>query len=137
VYAETCGNAGVVEFNGDVYSCDHYVFPEYRLGNISDDNFLNLMNSEFQLQFGKNKRDTLPVYCRNCEFLDLCRGECPKNRIIEAPGGEPGLNYLCKGFKMFYKHVEPYMNYMATEIIHDRAASNVMKWAADHSSVKG
>ena len=137
VYAETCGNAGVVEFNGDVYSCDHYVFPEYRLGNISNNLLSNLMSSDFQLQFGKNKRDTLPAYCRNCEFLDLCRGECPKNRIIHTPDGEPGLNYLCKGFKLFYKHTEPYFDFMAREITNNRAASNVRKWASSRPPFKG
>ena len=138
IYAETCGHAGVVEFNGDVYSCDHYVFPEYKLGNIADKSLLTYMFSEFQQQFGKNKRDKLPDYCRKCEFLDLCTGECPKNRIIETPDGETGLNYLCEGFKMFYKHAEPFLDFMANELSHNRAASNVMKWAnstagrADH-----
>jgi uncharacterized protein len=130
VYAETCGHAGVVEYNGDIYSCDHYVFPEYKLGNIKDTGLLTCMHSPFQQQFGRNKRDTLPVYCKKCEFLDLCTGECPKNRIIHAPDGEPGLNYLCAGFKKFYKHVEPYMEFMANEIRNGRAASNVKRWAA-------
>jgi len=130
VYAQTCGNAGVVEHNGDVYSCDHYVFPEYKLGNIKDDVLLKYMTSPLQTQFGKNKRDTLPRYCRECEFLDICNGECPKNRIIKTPDGEPGLNYLCAGFKRLYKYVEPYMDFMANEIIEKRAPSNVRKWAA-------
>jgi uncharacterized protein len=130
VYAETCGHAGVVEFNGDVYSCDHYVFPEYKLGNIKDKTLLTFMHSPFQRQFGLNKRETLPNYCKKCEFLDLCTGECPKNRIINTPVGEPGLNYLCEGFKLFYKHVEPYMEFMATELQNNRPPSNVKKWAA-------
>jgi len=130
VYAQTCGNAGVVEYNGDVYSCDHYVFPEYKLGNIKDDVLLKFMTSPAQIQFGKNKRDTLPRYCRECEFLDICAGECPKNRIIKTPDGEPGLNFLCAGFKNLYKHVEPYMDFMANEIIENRAASKVRRWAA-------
>jgi uncharacterized protein len=134
VYAETCGNAGVVEFNGDVYSCDHYVFPEYKLGNIMEKTLLAYMHSPFQQRFGLNKRDTLPAYCRECEFLDLCFGECPKNRIMKTPEGEPGLNYLCKGFKKFYKHVEPYMEFMANEISNNRAASNVKRWAANRLS---
>ncbi len=129
IYAEICGHAGVVEFNGDVYSCDHYVFPEYKLGNIENKSLLTLMNSELQLKFGRDKKDKLPSNCRKCEFLDLCNGECPKNRIIFTPEGEPGLNYLCEGFKMFYSHVGPYMDFMANELTHDRAASNVMKWA--------
>lgn len=130
VYAETCGHAGVVEYNGDVYSCDHYVFPEYKLGNIRDKGLLSLMHSPFQQQFGQNKKDKLPSYCRKCEYLDLCTGECPKNRIIRTPDGEPGLNYLCVGFKKFYKHVESYMDFMANEIRNGRAASNVKRWAA-------
>jgi uncharacterized protein len=130
IYARTCGHAGVVEFNGDVYSCDHYVFPEYRLGNIKEKSLLTHMQSPFQVRFGMAKSDSLPVYCKQCEYLDLCTGECPKNRITSAPDGEPGLNYLCKGFKMFYQHVEPYMDFMANELVHGRPASNVKKFAA-------
>jgi uncharacterized protein len=130
VAAETCGHAGVVEYNGDVYSCDHYVFPEYKLGNIKDKTLLTYMNSPEQKRFGQNKKDTLPAYCKKCEYLDLCFGECPKNRIIKTPDGEPGLNYLCAGFKKFYNHVEPYFDFMANEIRNNRAASNVRKWAA-------
>jgi uncharacterized protein len=129
IYAETCGHAGVVEFNGDVFSCDHFVFPEYRLGNIEDKSLATLMNSEAQIKFGNDKRDRLPVFCRKCDFLDICTGECPKNRIIDAPDGEPGLNYLCKGLKMFYRHVEPYMDFMANELNQNRPVLNVMKWA--------
>jgi uncharacterized protein len=129
IYARTCGHAGVVEYNGDVYSCDHYVFPEYKLGNIAEKSLVTYMNSGFQLQFGRDKWDRLPGYCRKCEFLDLCTGECPKNRFVKTPDGEPGLNWLCPGFKKFYGHVEPYMDFMANELRHNRAASNVMKWA--------
>ncbi len=125
VYAETCGHAGVVEYNGDVYSCDHYVFPEYKLGNIKDKSLMTLMNLPFQHQFGRDKRDTLPAFCRKCEFVDICTGECPKNRIINTPDGEPGLNYLCSGFKKFYRHVEPYFNFMAQELQQGRPPSNV------------
>jgi uncharacterized protein len=129
VSAETCGHAGVVEFNGDVYSCDHYVFPEFKLGNISEKSLMTMMNSPFQHQFGQNKRDTLPAWCRKCEYLDLCNGECPKNRIINTPDGEPGLNYLCPGFKLFYQHTEPYFDFMANELQHQRQPANVKKWA--------
>ncbi len=134
VYAETCGHAGVVEYNGDVYSCDHYVFPEYKLGNIKDKTLLTYMNSPGQNQFGLNKRDSLPAYCKKCEYLDLCTGECPKNRIICTPDGEPGLNYLCAGFKNFYRHFEPYFDFMANEIRNNRAASNVRQWAISERS---
>lgn len=128
IYAETCGRAGVVEYNGDVYSCDHYVFPEYKLGNISEKSLLSFINSEVQAKFGKDKKDSLPGYCRKCEYLDLCFGECPKNRILSTPDGEKGLNYLCNGLKSFYRHVEPYMDFMSTELVNNRPASNVMKW---------
>jgi uncharacterized protein len=129
VAAETCGNAGVIEYNGDVFSCDHYVFPEYKLGNIGETSLPTLMNSPVQQKFGRNKRDALPGYCRKCEYLDLCNGECPKNRIVKTPGGEPGLNYLCPGFKMFYKHAEPYFDFMAAELQNNRSPANVKKWA--------
>jgi uncharacterized protein len=129
VAAVTCGRAGVVEYNGDVYACDHFVFPEYKLGNIKETSLLSLMNSPFQQRFGMNKRDTLPAYCRKCAYLDLCNGECPKNRIVKTPDGEPGLNYLCPGFKQFYRHSEPYFDFMANELQHKRLPSNVKKWA--------
>ncbi len=129
VSAETCGNAGAIEFNGDVYSCDHFVFPEYKLGNISEKSLLTLMDSPVQLRFGQDKRDRLPAYCRKCGFLKLCNGECPKNRIVNTPDGEPGLNYLCPGFKQFYKHSWPFFEFMANELKHKRPPSNVMKWA--------
>jgi uncharacterized protein len=132
IFAETCGHAGIIEYNGDVYSCDHYVFPEYKLGNISEKSLLTLMNSPFQKQFGLSKRDALPAYCNKCRFLDICFGECPKNRIINAPDGEPGLNYLCKGFKLFYDHIEPYMDYMANELVNKRPPSNVKTWARSY-----
>jgi len=132
VYARICGHAGVMEYNGDVYSCDHYVFPEYKLGNIRDKTLLTLMHSPFQRKFGQDKQDSLPLYCQRCEFLDLCTGECPKNRIINAPDGEPGLNYLCAGFKKFYKHTEPYFDFMAKELQQGRSPSNVRKWASNH-----
>jgi uncharacterized protein len=133
IYAETCGHAGVIEYNGDVYSCDHYVYPEYKLGNIKDGNIVAYMHSPFQSEFGQDKRDRLPEYCLKCEYLDLCRGECPKNRIIKTPDGKPGLNYLCAGFKKFYKYTEPYFGFMANEIMQNRAASNVKPWAAKQS----
>lgn len=137
VAAETCGHAGVLEYNGDVYSCDHYVFPEYKLGNIQEKSLLSMMGSVEQRKFGRNKRDLLPRYCKNCEFLDLCNGECPKNRIIQTPDGEPGLNYLCAGFKKFYTYTEPYFNFMAIELDHNRAPSNVKKWAQGRPRFKG
>lgn len=129
IFGETCGHASAMEFNGDVYSCDHYVFPEYKLGNIKNKTFVEMMFSEKQLRFGTDKRDTLPTQCKQCEFLKLCNGECPKNRIIKTASGEPGLNYLCAGYKSFFKHTEPYMQFMANELFFKRSPANVMSWA--------
>lgn len=126
VFAETCGHAMAMEHNGDVYACDHYVFPQYKRGNIHQDSLLKMAYSQEQVKFGNDKRDNLPRQCRSCEFLFVCYGECPKNRIIETEDGESGLNYLCKGFKKFYRHIAPYMELMATEIRHQRPPSNVM-----------
>lgn len=126
--AETCGHAGVIEFNGDVYSCDHFVFPEYKLGNIRQKSLTEMMYSQRQLQFGQNKLKLLPSQCRNCEFLFACHGECPKNRFALTPGGEPGLNYLCEGYKRFFDHAAPYMDYMKHRLMHDEAPADVMEW---------
>jgi uncharacterized protein len=127
--ARHCGHAGVMEFNGDVYSCDHYVFPEYKLGNINTESLTSMMYSEKQLKFGTDKYDTLPRQCLECEFLFACNGECPKNRFARTKDGEPGLNYLCAGWKMFYSHVAPYMDFMKKELLNERAPANVMEWA--------
>lgn len=124
--AETCGHAAAMEWNGDVYACDHFVFPEYKLGNIHSDTFVNMMGSDRQLAFGAAKRDGLPSQCRNCQFLFACHGECPKNRFAVTADGEPGLNYLCKGYKRFFSHVKPYMDFMAAEYKAGRAPANVM-----------
>ncbi len=102
-----------IEHNGDLYSCDHYVFPEYKLGNIREIPVGDMAESEFQLKFGRDKRDTLPEYCRKCDVRFMCNGGCPKNRIINTPDGEPGLNYLCEGYYMFFKYVGPYMERLA------------------------
>ena len=128
VYAKTCGTAAAMEFNGDVYACDHFVFPEYKLGNVRNTLLETMMQSDFQRKFGRDKWDKLPRYCFQCEFLKICTGECPKNRFLLTPDGQPGLNYLCAGFKLFYAHVAPYMKFMANEIRNDRAPSNVMEW---------
>jgi len=106
ITAEFCGKGLAVEHNGDVFSCDHYVYPEYRVGNIRQRHLAEMAYSERQKQFGFAKRDTLPQYCRNCAHLELCRGECPKNRFVRAPDGEPGLNYLCPGLKRFFSHIQ-------------------------------
>jgi uncharacterized protein len=106
VTAEFCGKGLAVEHNGDVFSCDHYVYPEYKLGNIASEHLGTMAYSARQEAFGFAKRDSLPKYCRECEHLKLCWGECPKNRVVRTPEGEIGLNYLCPGFKRFYSHIQ-------------------------------
>lgn len=125
--AETCGHAGVIEFNGDVYSCDHFVFPEYKLGNIKDKSVVEMMTSERQIAFGASKKASLPVKCKKCKYLFACNGECPKNRFAISPDGESGLNYLCEGYFRFFRHVSPYMDFMKNELEAGRPPSNVMK----------
>lgn len=127
--AKTCGHAGVMEFNGDVYSCDHFVFPEYRLGNIYSKPLASMMYSAEQLKFGNDKFDKLPRQCRECDFLFACNGECPKNRFATDKYGNPGLNYLCSGYYKFFSHVAPYMDFMKRELLAERPPANVMKWA--------
>lgn len=125
--APTCGHAGVMEFNGDVYSCDHFVFPEFKLGNIYEKSLIEMMYSEKQIQFGQQKRDYLPNKCKECNYLFACNGECPKNRFLTTEDGEPGLNYLCKGYYQFFDHVAPYMDFMKKELLAERPPANVMK----------
>ncbi|MBK5721138.1 anaerobic sulfatase-maturation protein [Dysgonomonas sp. Marseille-P4677] len=125
--AKTCGHAGVMEFNGDVYACDHFVYPEYKIGNIHTQTLTEMMYSDKQLNFGNNKFDKLPKQCKECDYLFACYGECPKNRIIKTASGEDGLNYLCEGYYKFFKHVAPYMNFMKDELDNKRPPSNVME----------
>ncbi len=124
--ARECGHAGVMEYNGDVYSCDHFVFPEYKLGNIRDNTLTEMMYSERQRAFGQNKYRSLPQQCKSCQYLFACHGECPKNRFSETAQGEPGLNYLCQGYYSFFEHVAPYMDFMKRELTAHRPPSNVM-----------
>jgi uncharacterized protein len=128
VFSETCGDALVMEHNGDVYSCDHYVFPEYLLGNIHDVPLIDMVKSQRQFDFGIEKRNLLPRYCLQCDVRYACHGECPKHRFSLAPDGKPGLNYLCEGYKDFFHHVEPYMDFMAKELKNKRPPANVMQW---------
>ncbi len=116
VYSETCGKALAVESDGSVYSCDHYVYPEYRLGYLKSSRLDQMVFSPAQSEFGRAKSRSLPQYCRNCAYLTDCRGECPKNRFIRAPDGEPGLNYLCRGFKTFFKHALPDVERVAAKM---------------------
>lgn len=126
--AKSCGHAGVMEFNGDLYSCDHFVFPEYKLGNINNESLVEMLYSEKQFAFGDIKYKSLPLQCKECEFLFTCNGECPKNRFDVTATGEPGLNYLCKGYFQFFQHVAPYMDYMKKEFLSQRSPANVMEW---------
>ena len=128
VFRETCGSAMALEHNGDLYSCDHFVYPENKLGNIMESPINSLVNSAQQRKFGLDKRDTLPRYCRECEVRFACNGECPKHRFTRTPDGEEGLNYLCAGYKKFFHHIDPYMRFMAEELQQRRAPANVMKW---------
>ena len=123
--ARTCGHAGVMEYNGDVYSCDHFVFPEYKLGNIRTHTLVEMMYGERQQQFGMDKYAKLPAQCKNCEFLFACNGECPTNRFAFTADGEPGLNYLCSGYKRYFRHVAPYMDFMKQELEAGRPPANV------------
>lgn len=125
--AKACGHAGVMEFNGDVYSCDHFVFPEYKLGNIYSNNLLEMMYSDRQIAFGQDKFKSLPKQCKACKYLFACNGECPKNRFSKTADGEPGLNYLCKGYYQFFDHVAPYMDFMKEELENKRPPANIME----------
>jgi uncharacterized protein len=109
IFKVNCGGVPVVEHNGDFYSCDHYVDDDHRLGNIGKHTLSYFLDSPFQKKFGKAKSQTLPKYCIECEVLDMCNGECPKNRFIASPDDEPGLNYLCSGYKHFFKHCKPFV----------------------------
>jgi uncharacterized protein len=132
-FSPTCGTALAMEHNGDLYSCDHFVEPKYYLGNIKEKHMAQLAASKKQRKFGQAKLDTLPDYCRKCEVLFACHGECPKNRFIETPEGEQGLNYLCEGYKPFFKHIDGPMRFMAHELKCGRAPSNVMHLTATQS----
>lgn len=128
--AKSCGNALAMEYNGDVFSCDHFVYPEYKLGNIKKQPLAELFYGTQQNTFRKLKQ-ALPAQCRRCKFEFACHGECPKNRLIHTVDGEAGLNFLCEGYKRFFAHVEPYMDFMAREWLDDGAPANVMQAVAD------
>lgn len=126
IFNKECGHAGVMEANGDVYSCDHFVFPEYRLGNIHDKSLVEMLYGEQQRAFSRLKHARLPRQCKECPFEFACHGECPKNRFVNDKYGEPGLNYLCAGYLRYFKHVAPYMDFMKRELDNRRAPANVM-----------
>lgn len=125
-YSKECGHAGVMEHNGDVYSCDHFVFPEYKLGNIREQSLIDMLYSEKQQAFSRLKHTSLPRQCKECDMEFACHGECPKNRFEKDKYGEPGLNYLCQGYYQYYTHVAPYMDFMKRELLAQRPPANIM-----------
>ena len=129
IFEKTCGSALAMEHNGDVYSCDHYVEPDYLLGNLIELPLIEMVTSEKQWVFGQAKQDTLPRYCRECDVRFVCNGGCPKDRVLTTPDGEPGLNYLCTGYKTFFTHIDPYMKFMVNELKHQRPPANIMHLA--------
>jgi uncharacterized protein len=127
VFSPTCGRALAVEHNGDVYSCDHYVYPRYRLGNLLNESLAGMVESPAQRAFGDAKASTLPAYCRSCSVRFACHGECPKHRFITTPDGEPGLNYLCAAYKRFFQHIDSPMRTMAALLASNRAPADIMR----------
>jgi uncharacterized protein len=127
IFSPTCGASLVLEHNGDLYACDHFVEPGYKLGNIKKQPLIKLVSSEKQRKFGRDKLTGLPKYCRDCEVLFACYGECPRNRFLNAPDGEPGLNYLCGGYKLFFKHIDGPMKTMARLLRQGRFADEIMR----------
>jgi uncharacterized protein len=127
LFARDCGDALIVEHNGDVYSCDHFVDPDYLLGNIGQSDLVEMADSSQQIAFGTAKSAALPGYCRRCDCLFACNGECPKNRFAVTPDSEPGLNYLCPSYKKYFAHISRSMDVMARLIRHGRPASMIMQ----------
>jgi uncharacterized protein len=128
VFAEKCGAALAIEHNGDLYSCDHYVYPQYHLGNVLNHSLGEMVASEQQQKFGSDKSDTLPNYCKTCEVRFACNGECPKHRFTHTPDGEWGLNYLCPAYKRFFNHIDPHMKMMAQLVNSKRPAAMIMDY---------
>ena len=131
IFRETCGSAMALEHNGDLYSCDHFVYPEHKLGNVLEQSMRSMADSAQQQKFGQDKADTLPKMCRECDVRFACHGECPKHRFARTPDGESGLNYLCSGYKMFFHHIDETMRFMAAELRTNRAPMNVMRYVAE------
>jgi uncharacterized protein len=131
VFAEKCGAAMAIEHNGDLYSCDHYVYPRYQLGNILNTSLGEMASSPAQQDFGNHKADSLPDYCRKCEVKFACNGECPKHRFVRTPDGQDGLNYLCAGYRRFFNHIDPYMKTMGDLLRSGQPAARIMQMIAD------
>ncbi len=137
IHSETCGLALALEHTGDLYSCDHFVEPRYLLGNIAEHRMLDLVASPQQVKFGLDKRDSLPAYCRECDVRFACHGGCPKDRFTTTPDGEAGLNYLCPGFKTFFRHVDPAMRTMGELLRQGRAPSEIMARVTSEDARRG
>ena len=143
IFSPTCGNSLALEHNGDLYSCDHFVEPDFKLGNIRQDHIADLVVSEKQRKFGNDKQTTLPAYCRECDVLFTCNGGCPKDRFSLTPDGKPGLNYLCAGYKRFFHHVDQAMRKMAELLRNEHLPAEIMnvyaiediKWKALAASI--
>ncbi len=129
VFGETCGGNAIIEHNGDLYPCDHFVYPRYRLGNVLTDSIKGMMTSDAQVKFGIDKRNALPAKCRRCEWFFACNGECPKHRFNRTESGETGLNALCAGYSLFYRHVSPYMEKMKELLKEKQSPAGVIPWA--------
>ena len=127
IFARQCGRAVAMEHDGSVYACDHYVYPEHRLGNVVSDNLGDLVEQSVASGFGPHKEATLPQYCRDCDVLEMCWGGCPKHRFVTSPYGEPGLHYLCSGYKKFFMHIRKYLRPITQLLQHDLPASLVMQ----------
>lgn len=127
LFTENCGKALAIEHNGDLYSCDHYVYPRYHLGNVLNQSLAELVDSPAQQQFGLDKSQTLPQYCRSCEVRFACNGECPKHRFLNTPDGESGLNYLCAAYKQFFKHIDPTMKQMTALLQAGQPPARIME----------
>jgi uncharacterized protein len=126
-FQEVCGTSLILEHNGDLYSCDHFVEPEYRLGNILEHPMIELINSTKQQGFGLEKRAGLPEDCRNCDVLFACHGECPRNRFVQTPNRQYFTNYLCPGYKLFFHHIDQPIRRMADLLLHGRPAADIMR----------
>jgi uncharacterized protein len=137
VFAESCGLAVALEHNGDLYACDHFVYPEYRLGNILETPLSELVESAEQQRFGAEKRDALPKQCRECDVLFACRGGCPKHRFRATPDGAPGLNYLCEGYRKFFRHIDSCMQTMGRLLQAGRPPAEIMQMLAKDGSGRG
>ena len=137
VFRKTCGSALAMEHTGDLYSCDHFVYPENKLGNVMEIDLEQMVGTQQQKKFGLDKLNSLPRMCRQCDVRFACNGECPKHRFLTTPDGEPGLNYLCAGYKHFFHHIDPYMQFMAAELRAGRPPANIMRLLGSSSAHPG